>query len=350
MTTARDIPMSDLLHAAKTLLGAPVRGASPDARFVEAGDELAVVVDDASQRIGAALARAAEEIDARATVVVLERPEDKPIKVLAPDVHDALVKARTAVVATRCPNAERSMREQLAAVVKACGIRHARLADITEHAFARGLRLDQRVVCEAGRAMEQRLALARAIDVESSAGTRLRIGVTPGGWVERLGEVAPGVAVGFPAGALYTLPDSVEGIFVADASLGEFFGAREGSLRDKPVRFEIRAGKVVSVHAPSSPALEADVRATLGFADGSDRVGLVVIGVNGGIEEPSGDAAVDQNLPGLHLGIGDAGGRMTTAVSCKARTAFAACQATSRVTIDGQIVVEGGKLVDAGIR
>jgi len=111
------------------------------------------------------------------------------------------------------------------------------------------------------------------------------------------------------------------------------------------VRFEIAGGRVTSVHAPLAPALESDLRALLAFAENSNRVGLVVLGVNAGVEGPTGDASVDQCLPGLHLGIGDPGGK-STAVAWKARTAFAACQTSSRVLVDDRVVFDGGWMVE----
>lgn len=342
-----EITAEVLLHAATILLAAPVRGAPASARFVERGRDLVIFIDSASQRIGAALELAARRAEASAMVVVLDRPQDRPLRALPPEARAALAQADCAIFAASASNAERSMREQLAAVVKARGMRYARLPDITETAFVCSLRLDYREVGEAGRAMVERVSGARLLEVESPAGTALRIGVTPGAWVERLGEVVPGSTVDFPAGALFTSPESVDGTFVADASMGEFFGLREGLLAAAPVRFEIKGGRVEAVHAPQSGSLEADIRALLRFAENSNRIGLVVLGVNAGIEGPSGDASVDQHLPGLHLGLGDPGGK-STAVAWKARTAFAACQASSRVVVDGAAAFDGGRIVRGG--
>ncbi|HSO39229.1 MAG TPA: hypothetical protein VLT33_42175 [Labilithrix sp.] len=339
-----EITPAALLDAARILLGAPVRGAPPAARFVEAASELAVLVDHGTRRIGEALALAAREADARATVVLLDRQE-KPLRALPAEAREALARASCVVFAASSPNAERSMREQIAAVVKAREMRYARLPDVSEAAFARGLRLDHRKVARLGREVEQRVQHGHLLEVTSPAGTSLRIAVTPGAWVERFGELVPGSAVGFPAGALYTSPESIDGTFVADASLGEFFGAREGVLTARPVRFEIAAGRVTSVEAPGSPALEADLRALLAFAENSNRIGLVVLGVNAGVEGPTGDAGVDQCQPGLHLGLGDPGGK-STAVAWKARTAFAACQTASHVRVDARVLFDGGRLVE----
>src|SRR5688500_1460635 len=117
-----EIPEAALLQAAKNLLAAPVRGAPKSARFVEPGGDVALIGDEGSRRIGEALKQAAQQIEANATLIVLERADDKQLKVLPPVVRTALARAQAAVFAASAPNAERSMREQLAAVVKACNL------------------------------------------------------------------------------------------------------------------------------------------------------------------------------------------------------------------------------------
>ena len=68
-----EITAAALLDAARILLGAPVRGAPESARFVEAGSELVILTDAARCLVGEAIALAAREVQARATVVVLDR-------------------------------------------------------------------------------------------------------------------------------------------------------------------------------------------------------------------------------------------------------------------------------------
>jgi leucyl aminopeptidase (aminopeptidase T) len=161
--------------------------------------------------------------------------------------------------------------------------------------------------------------------------------------VKRLGSVGPAEVVCFPAGSLIACPESVSGTFVATASLGEFFGTREGVLR-APVTFEIAHGRVVRAACPGNDLLTKDIAEMLHVAPNSDRVGLLVLGINEGIVVPVGDAAVDQHRPGLHLVIGDPSPRLTGA-SWSARTSFAACQSTCTVKIDGEVVIDDGKLV-----
>ena len=62
----------------------------------------------------------------------------------------------------------------------------------------------------------------------------------------------------------------MHGTFVADASLGEAFGARAGLLRDDPVRLTIHAGRVTRVEARDA-ALVREIEDVLGFGPNSDR-------------------------------------------------------------------------------
>jgi leucyl aminopeptidase (aminopeptidase T) len=215
---------------------------------------------------------------------------------------------------------------------------------ITPLAFATGLVTDHATVAETARALERRLEVAQEITVHSEAGTKLvvRMGGSPR-WIARTGIVGPGEYAAFPTGSVLASPEDVTGTFVANASLGEYFGAREGLLRE-PVVFTVVGSRVTAVSCPGNPALVKDIETLIGAAPDSDRVGLVVIGASSGVFEAVGDASVDQQGPGLHLVIGDPIAKLTGA-SWSARTSFAACQAKSSVLVDGAVLIEKGKLV-----
>ena len=341
---------TELANAAKILFAAPVRGVA-QGRFLEPGFHLTIIADQKTQDIGEAMRRAAEQMGATATLISLDgpkgsRPDSKrALKVLPPAVREALAKSKASAYIASAPLAERPVREQLVSLIKACNLRHAHLPDVTERAFAYGLKVEIGDVMRAGKAIRPMMESGTVVEVDSPRGTELKIGTTRDAWVERLGEIVPGKSVAFPSGCLFTSSASIDGMFVADASLGEYFGAREGLLIDSPVRFHIEKSHVVRVEgAPQSSKLLEDLQAMLDFGKSSSRVGLLALGVNAGLRWPTGDSSVDQNLPGLHLFIGDPSNR-TTGAGWSARTSFAACQADSRVRVDGRVVIEKGKLV-----
>lgn len=316
------------------------------------GERFVVVGDAESQPMLAALEAAGRDTGADVAALRLDQLRsystnhsgERPHKVLPDGVRRAMLSAQASAFVASAPHGESSMREQLLHVVAACKGRHAHMPGISPIAFATGLVMSFTELAERGRGVERRLEVAQEIISESAAGTKLVVRTaTNRRWVARLGGVRPGESVTLPAGSIATCPETISGTFAATASLGEYFGAREGLLSE-PVIFEIVDGRVMNVIAPNAPHLVRDIENMLHVAPNSDHVGLVVIGVNAGISEATGDVSVDQNLPGLHLVFGDPMAKLTGA-TWSARTSFAACQATSTVRIDGALVAEAGTLL-----
>jgi leucyl aminopeptidase (aminopeptidase T) len=340
----RQIGEEQLRHAADMLVRTCLRLVKGE-RFVAVGDA-------ESQPMLAALEAAARDLGAEVSALRLDQLRsystnhsgERPHKVLPDGVRRAMLSAQASAFVASAPHAELSMREQLMHVAAACKGRHAHMPGISPLAFATGLALDFAVLREQGLAVERRLEVAREITCESPDGTKLvaKTAVSRR-WVSRLGRVEAGETVHLPAGSIVTCPDSISGTFAATASVGEYFGAREGLLQE-PVIFEINAGRVMNVIAPSSPHLVRDIENMLHVAPNSDHIGLVVIGVNNGVTECTGDVSVDQNRPGLHLVFGDPMSKLTGA-TWTARTSFAACQVRGTVRVDGVVIAEDGKLV-----
>jgi aminopeptidase len=341
----RQIGEEDLRRAADVLVRTGLR--------IAQGERFVVVGDAESQPMLAALEAAGRAAGAEVSALRLDQlrsystnhPGERPHKVLPDGVRRAMLSAQASAFVASAPHPESSMREQLLHVAAACKGRHAHMPGISPMAFATGLAEDFAQLRDNGRAVERRLEVAREITCESAAGTKLVIKLSDTRtrrWLARLGRVESGESVTLPAGSIVTCPETISGTFAATASLGEYFGAREGLLSE-PVIFEIVDGRVMNVLAPKSEHLLRDIENMLHVAPNSDHVGLVVVGVNGGIGEPTGDGSVDQNRPGLHLVFGDPIAKLTGA-TWSARTSFVACQARSTVRVDGTIIAQDGVL------
>jgi leucyl aminopeptidase (aminopeptidase T) len=338
-----DIGGDDLAKAADVLVRTALRVA-PGERFVVVGDAATVPILAALEQAGrAAGAEVAplrlDELKSYSTNHSGERPH----KVLPDGVRRAMLSAQASVFVASAPRAESSMRDQLQHIVGACRIRHAHLPGVTPAAFAAGLAVDVTKIADSGSALLHLLEVGREITCTSAEGTNLVVHPGARRWIARLGKVGPGESVVFPTGSLCVAPENVRGCFAATASLGEFFGARERLLRE-PILFDIDDGIVKRVRCSGSPELVRDVEAMLAVAPNSERVGLVILGLNPSAPEPIGAVAVDQHRPGLHLLIGDPQSKLTGA-GWSARTSFAACQAQSLVQVDGVVVADGGRLL-----
>lgn len=312
---------------------------------LEPGERLVVLSDTRSAPIASALARAASRVGAMPLVVDLDQLGPRPHKVLSDYVVSELSHAQASAFVAQAPHGELGMRQHLLHLVEQYGLRHAHMPGVSPLAFTRGMRASGRRIARYGRRLLETLETSRYIETHSPAGTQLRIALgADTRWFAQLGTLEPGRWGNLPAGALYASPELVEGTFVANASLGEYFGKREGLLIDTPVRLHIQQGRVQRVETSGNATLARDLEQMIGFAENSDRVGLVAVGVNVGLDAPTGEALVDQNLPGLHIAIGDPAAH-ATGVAWSARTSFAACQAESTVLADGALLVSRGKLM-----
>jgi leucyl aminopeptidase (aminopeptidase T) len=321
---------------------------------VSEGERFVIVGDAESMPIVTALEGAGKAASADVAALRLDllrsqstnHSGERPHKVLPDGVRRAMLAAQASAFVASAPHPESSMRDQLLHIVGACKIRHAHMPAITPISFAWGLAEDHVTLAEIGRSIERRLETAREITTDSPSGTSLVLKAPANRrWVARLGKVGAGEAVVFPTGSIIGSPESVSGRFAASASVGEFFGAREGLLRE-PLFFDVEDGRVTKVSSASNPHLVQDVEKMLHVATNSDRIGLAILGVNAGIREPTGDVTADQHRPGLHLVFGDPLPKLTAA-TWTARTSFAACQARSTVRIDGTVVIDDGRIVTA---
>jgi leucyl aminopeptidase (aminopeptidase T) len=305
------------------------------------GERMVVLGDERSARLATALHDAAVEAEAHVTSVWLEGLGRRPLSALDDKTVKKLERAAVSAFVASAPHQEIRMRQHLLHLVTTLGLRHAHMPGISDVVFARGMQADHVEIGRIGEQLLARLAGAPVVRTTSPFGTDLeaRFGASSH-WFAQVGELAPGRWGNLPSGALYATPETVNGVFVASASIGEFFGQREGLLTEKPVRFDIVDGRVKRVET-FSRELDKDIRDTLSFGLNSDRVGLVCVGVNVGMSEPTGEAIADQNLPGLHLAIGDPAARVTGA-TWSARTSFAACQARSTVMLGDEVIVHEG--------
>lgn len=344
-----EVATEELARAADVLVKSAIR--------VAAGERFAIVGDVGTTPIVNALERAGRETGAEVATLRLDQLKsystnhsgERPHKVLPDGVRRAMLSAQASVFVASAPRAEASMRDQLHHIVGACRIRHAHLPAITPLAFAAGLAVDHGEIEAWGNLLLRMLEVGREITCTSADGTNLVVHPGARRWVPRVGRVGPAESVVFPTGSIIISPESIRGTFAASASLGEFFGARERLLRE-PILFDIEGGVVKGVRSKGSPELTRDVEAMLAVAANSERVGLVVLGLNPGaatatdtVRGPIGAVSVDQHRPGMHLVFGDPQTKVTGA-GWSARTSFAACQASSTVLVDGIVIAQDGRL------
>src|SRR5262249_7409952 len=153
-----------------------------------------------SLEVGTAIAKAAEDVGAEVTLGQLDKlmsvstghTGERPHRVLPEKLRRAVLAARASVFVASAPHQELGMREQLLHVVASSKGRHAHMPQIGKGAFALGMKMDYSRLESWGLAMERRLELARVVEAESDAGTKLRLTFSQDNrWSAHLGVITP---------------------------------------------------------------------------------------------------------------------------------------------------------------
>ncbi len=181
---------------------------------------------------------------------------------------------------------------------------------------------------------------ARRVVATAPRGTRLEIEVGGYRWVPDTGVIEPGEWGNWPAGEVYTTPDSVDGVLVVDGVLGDYFSTKYGVLRE-PVRLAIERGRIVEVEG--GPVARELYEYLSSAGECGLRIGEVGIGTNPAVREPIGIVLHDEKMPGIHLAAGDPLGEQTGARwQCSVHVDMVPLRAS--VEVGGLRLVSAGRL------
>jgi leucyl aminopeptidase (aminopeptidase T) len=306
------------------------------------GERIAIVVDQARHELAVALEEIAKSVGASVEVFTLEECAPRPLRHLPDAIVDALGRAQASVALFGYGDGERAMRLELLALVKTLSLRHAHMVGITARSMVPGFSVDPARILDATRAVRMRIRPDSQLTLRSPAGSDLVARLDPRyRWVEQTGSVRPGRWENLPAGKIHTSPARVDGVFAADASVGEHFGATAGLLTSTPVVLEIEASVCKSVRCVDR-SLQREVEAHLKRDPNGDRVGTITLGTNVGLLAPSGEIVCDLNLPGLHVNFGTPLPDQTGA-TWTSRSQLGTAGALGDVDLDGAPLLRAGR-------
>lgn len=312
---------------------------------VTGGERVVLVGDrDHAEALGA-LEEAARAAGAEPVPFVLEELAPRPHKWLHPRIAKELAEAKASVLLVSFHPHELAMRTELVDRAAAHLLRHAHMVGVERESMVAGLSVEPHRLEEQVNALRARIGPSSEISVKSVAGTDLVIRLAPWcRWLVYGGVVRPGSKDNLPSGEMVTSPEDIEGVYVADGTLGDADGALARSLRETPIVLRIRKGRVEHVECEGDAALADRVSRAIAAFPNLDRVGLVGFGLNAGIKRPLGNVFTDQKVPGVHISLGETfparTGALWTAASWIAFTT-ASCDAS----IDQRPVLQGGRFV-----
>jgi aminopeptidase len=307
---------------------------------------VALIADEASRDVAAALEAALAEADADTRDLLLESVTPRPMRTAPPEVLVVLEDCDAGILCVQPQEGELSTRMAIVSVVERRRIRYAHMVGVTPRIMREGMRADYHQVDRLSQELCDRMPSARLLTVRTDAGTDFTATFDSSlAWVKTSGIITPPYWSNLPAGEVFTTPASVDGTFVCDGTAGDYFNAKYGSLETTPLVLEIRAGRLVSARS-SRADLERDFWNYCHVDEHSDRVGELAFGTNLGLREMIGILLQDEKVPGVHIAFGDPYGSQTRA-DWKSRTHVDVLTRDCDVWIDDeQVIAKGQYLLD----
>ena len=280
---------------------------------IQPEEKVTLIVDRATEMIGAALAVQLAENGCAWNAFVLEDLGVRPLVDMPAAVLADMETSQVSIFAVQVQPNELGSRMQMTDVVNRRHMRHAHMVNISAEIMCQGMRADFNLVDRLSQKVLERARKATRIRATTPAGTQITAEMNPSyKWFKTSGIISPEKWGNLPGGECFTSPGEVNGTFVVDGVVGDWLCARYGLLEATPLRIEIQGNRIVSCHSENKK-LEADFWAYTHTDENSDRVGEFAIGTNLGVERVIGNILQDEKFPGIHIAFGNPYGEHTGA-------------------------------------
>jgi leucyl aminopeptidase (aminopeptidase T) len=311
---------------------------------IQPGERVALIADEASAQVAAALENALAIRGANAECISIESVAARPLRAAPPAALAALERADAGILCVQPLEGELGARRAIVGIVERRRIRYAHMVGVTPRIMKEGMRADYRRVDRLSQQLCERMPSAQRLTVRTKAGTDFTATFDASlAWVKTSGLINPRYWSNLPAGEVFTTPASVDGTFVCDGTAGDYFNAKYGTLDSSPLILEIQGGRLTSARCERAD-LERDFWEYCHTDANSDRVGELAFGTNFGLRDMIGVLLQDEKVPGVHIAFGDPYGSQTHA-DWSSRTHVDVLTRECDVWIDDDQVIERGQYV-----
>jgi leucyl aminopeptidase (aminopeptidase T) len=310
-----------------SLLDEAIRTVVKDCLVVKPAERLTVVCDETTEELGGLMRAQGEAAGATAEVAQMasrghdgeEPPEEVAAAMLASD----------AVLAPTAKSLSHTQARQ-----RACeaGARIATLPGVTEEMLARTMSVDLRAVGQLAGGIAERLTKASEAHITCERGSDLRLQLSERNGIADDGRLSsPGSFGNLPCGEGFVAPieDSGDGRLVVDGSIAGL------GMLDDPAWLELEGGRLVSGTGRGERLLEHLTQ------HGGQNVAELGIGCNGRARV-TGNVLEDEKVLGtVHVAFGASasfGGDVQVPVHLDCVVL------RPRVELDGELIVDGGRL------
>src|SRR5262249_1286652 len=178
---------------------------------VRAGEQVALIADDASRAVAASISAALDESKARCTGLLLEDFGSRLMAAAPGEVLNALETADVGVMCMTPQPGELAARMAILKAVDRRQLRYAPMVAVPPQGMQQGMRADYRMAASFSDKLRERMLRPKTLTVKTEAGTEFAAHFDRRlDWVKTSGLINPRYWSNLPAGEVFTTPATVD--------------------------------------------------------------------------------------------------------------------------------------------
>lgn len=229
-------------------------------------------------------------------------------------------------------------------VLKNRRLRHAHLPGINEELLEIGMNVNYSKIQNFGQKLKKKLINSSKVKVKTEIGTNLEVEFNKNyAWKLCDGQITEKDWSNLPGGEVFTCAEKVNGFYVVDGIMGDFFDKKYGFLENNPVKIEIKNSRVININCKNKK-LQKDINNYIKQDKNADRIGEFAIGINFGLKKLYGNMLIDEKFPGVHIAIGH-GYPEKTGANWTSKAHLDCVIKKANISLDNKMIMRQGKFI-----
>ena len=274
---------------------------------VKENEKVLIITDKETLDIGKAFEDAAKKKTNNVNLLILEDYGKRPLKLpleLKKKILDSDVILFAAKKKFNKISELSTLRKPIRLLCYHNNKRYAIMPGITKEIMEQGMSVNPKEIQEFSNKIYKIVKNCKKIKVKTALGTNIITKFNPKlKWVNSDGNITKPAQENLPGAEVYTCPYSVNGKFIVDGVIGDYFTEKYGFLDKTPIIIEIKDSRAVDIKC-SNKKLEKEFTNYLKKKDGN-RVGEFAFGTNIGLKKMIGNLLQDEKFPGCHIAFGN---------------------------------------------
>ncbi len=279
-----------------------------DCMRVQSNERVVIIASQVTDDITRLVEQEARKVTSDVTYFLMENFGKRPFP-LPDEIRQALLQADVGFYTGNYVDGELGLfRKPIYAIVDKTKLRYANMPFLSREILEQGMNADYNALREFTSKVYDSLKKAKTIQVRTALGTDLEAKVGKYRWHVCDGNIKSGQYSNLPDGEVFTSPEDVNGRFIVDGVLGDYFDEKYGATTLTPVTIDIKNCCAVegSVRC-NNPALKKEFEDYVfrKNSPNSTRVGEFALGTNLALKGIIGNTLQDEKFPSVHMAFGD---------------------------------------------